>query len=307
MLNFILAVLFTVALYIIMRAYPKFKINSFHAIVFNYYSCVVTGLFLTPDLNTFTYVRWSSQGTILTLALGTMFVIAFMLIGLTAQKVSVTAASLAGNMSLVIPVLFGLFIFKNNNKDFTLFNYSGLFLALVALALGAIQVPEKKEIFIKKPNQFTKVTSLLWLLPVLTFLGSGTNNTLINYLSSTYYSAGQTTVFMIIACTGAVIIGSVLLLFRIFLNGEKLEIRSIVGGLILGVPNFLSLYFLLKALSDFGNSAAYVFPIYNILSMLVSSFAAWMIYKERLNNYNRLGLALAVVAIILISYQELRL
>ena len=306
MLNFILAVLFTVALYMIMRAYPRYKINSFHAIVFNYYSCVLTGLFLTPDLHAFTNVQWSSEGTLLTLALGTLFVIAFMFIGLTAQKVSVTAASLAGNMSLVIPVLFGLFIFKNNNKDFTFVNYTGLILALAALALGAIQSPQKQEVIVEKQKS-GNVTSLLWLLPILTFFGSGTNNTLINYLSSKYYLAGQTTIFMIIACTGAVLIGSVLLLYKVIVNKEKIELRSIAGGLILGVPNFLSLYFLLQALSDFGNSAAYVFPIYNILSMLVSSFAAWVIYKEKLHNYNRLGLALAVVAIILISYQELGL
>lgn len=306
MINFILAVLFTVALYMIMRAYPRYKINSFHAIVFNYYSCVLTGLILTPDIHAFTNVEWSSEGTILTLALGTMFVIAFMFIGLTAQKVSVTAASLAGNMSLVIPVLFGLFIFKNNNKDFTFLNYSGLILALAALALGAIQTPNKEKI-IEIKDQPKSFSSILWVLPILTFFGSGTNNTLINYLSSKYYAAGQTTIFMIIACTGAVIIGSVLLIYKVLVNKEKIELRSLIGGLILGVPNFLSLYFLLQALSDFGNSAAYVFPIYNILSMLVASFAAWVIYKERLNNYNRLGLALAVVAIVLISYQELGL
>ena len=307
MINFILAVLFTVALYMIMRAYPRYKINSFHAIVFNYYSCVLTGLFLTPDLHAFTKVQWRSEGTILTLALGTMFVIAFMFIGLTAQKVSVTAASLAGNMSLVIPVLFGLFIFKNNNKDFTFLNYTGLILALVALALGAIQTRKKEEKIIEAKDQPKNFSSILWLLPILTFFGSGTNNTLINYLSSKYYAAGQTTIFMIIACTGAILIGTILLIYKVLVNNEKIELRSLIGGLILGVPNFLSLYFLLQALSDFGNSAAYVFPIYNILSMLVSSFAAWIIYKERLNNYNRLGLALAVVAIILISYQELGL
>ncbi len=303
MLYFTLSVLFTVALYLIMRSYPQYKVNSFHAIVFNYYACVATGLVLTPDIDVFRHLDWTSQGTLLTLALGTMFVIAFMFIGLTAQKVSVTAASLAGNMSLVIPVLFGLFVFKNNNKEFTAFNYAGLLFALVALALGAIQNSSKEE----SSNPIPSASTLLWLLPVLTFLGSGTNNTLINYLSSSYYSPGQTTVFMIIACIGAVLVGTTLLFYKIVFEKEKLALRSIVGGFILGVPNFLSLYFLLLALSSFGNSAAFVFPIYNILSMLVSSLAAWLIYKERLNNLNRLGLALAVIAIILISYQELGL
>ncbi|MCF0070662.1 hypothetical protein LZD49_09275 [Dyadobacter sp. CY261] len=307
MLFFSLAVIFTVLLYLIMRAYPRYQVNSFDAVVFNYYSCVITGLVLTPELTVFRHVQWSSEGTILTMALGAMFVTAFMLIGLTAQKVSVTATSLAGNMSLVIPVLFGLFVFRNNNKDFTALNYLGLALALVALALGAIQRSPKEANAAKTTDSAQIAGQSLWIFPVLTFFASGTNNTLINYLSSTYYPSGQITVFMIIACFGAVLIGSSILIYRIIVQGHKLKIRSVLGGLLLGVPNFLSLYFLLLALAAFGNSAAYVFPIYNILTMLVSAFAAWILYKERLNTLNKWGLVLAVVAIILISYQELNL
>jgi drug/metabolite transporter (DMT)-like permease len=263
------------------------------------------GLVLTADILVFREVQWNSQGTLLTLALGSMFVTAFMLIGLTAQKVSVTATSLAGNMSLVIPVVFGLFVFRNNNKEFTALNYTGLLVALVALALGAIQNSGQK----KGQNTESSLVSdnMLWLLPVLTFLAAGTNNTLINYLSVKYYLPGQTTIFMIIACTGAIIIGTLILLYKITFGNEKLLLRSVVGGFILGVPNFLSLYFLLLALASFSNSAAFVFPIYNILTMLVSSFAAWTIYRERLNLLNKWGLVLAVLAIILISYQELSL
>lgn len=306
MLYFSLSVLFTVALYLIMRAFPRYKVDSFHAVVFNYYACVLTGLLLTPDLRLFDKVGLQSEGTFITLALGGMFVVTFMLIGLTAQKVSVTATSLAGNMSLVIPVLFGLFIFKNNNKEFTVINYAGLLIALVALALGAIQT-RKKETSAGLRTNTSPSGNWLVILPLLTFLAAGTNNTLINYLSVKYYAPGETTLFMIIACSGAIVIGSVILLFRILTKGEKLHWRSIAGGLILGVPNFLSLYFLLLALASFGNSAAFVFPIYNILTMLVSACAAWLIYRERLNHLNKFGLLLAVIAIIMISYQELGL
>ncbi|MCF0060072.1 hypothetical protein MUK70_12550 [Dyadobacter chenwenxiniae] len=302
MLYFSLSVLFTVALYLVMRAFPRYKVDSFHAVVFNYYACVLTGLLLTPDLHLFEKITWHNEGTWITLALGGMFVVTFMLIGLTAQKVSVTATSLAGNMSLVIPVLFGLFVFKNNNKAFTLINYAGLVFAVVALALGAIQSTKKDS-----PINSAAPAHLLLILPVFTFLAAGTNNTLINYLSVKYYAPGETTLFMIIACSGAILIGSAILLFRILTRGEQVHWRSVVGGLILGVPNFLSLYFLLLALASFGNSAAFVFPIYNILTMLVSACAAWLIYREKLNHLNKFGLLLAVVAIIMISYQELGL
>lgn len=303
MLYFALAVVFTVALYLIMRAYPRYQVHSFHAIVFNYYSCVATGLVLSPDLDQYGQIQWTSTATLLTLALGTLFVTAFVLIGHTTQRVSVTAASLAANMSLVIPVLFGLFVFRNTNKDYTFWNYLGLVLALAALALGAIQ---------KKSGSPTATPSTplnWWLLslPLLTFLATGTNNTLINYLSMNYYQPAEVTTFMVLSCIGAVIVGTLLLLIRVIFQKERISARSLAGGLILGIPNFLSFYFLLKALGAFGNSAAFVFPIYNILTMMASAAAAWLLFREKLNPLNRVGLVLAVAAIVLISYQELGL
>lgn len=305
MIYFLLAVAFTVTLYLIMRAYPRYKVNSFHAIVFNYYSCVVTGLILAPDLDQFQTVVWTSESTLLTLALGIMFVTAFVLIGQTTQKVSINATSLAANMSLVIPVLFGLFIFQNANKEYTLWNYLGLFLALIGLALGAIQRQNSAG---GDPTSDIKPFNWLALtLPLLTFVATGTNNTLINFLSMRYYGPDESALFTVIACIGAVLVGTTILLVKVIFQGERVSLRSLTGGLILGVPNFLSFYFLLKALAAFGNSAAFVFPIYNILTMIASAATAWLLFKENLNPLNRIGLIVAILAIILISYQELGL
>lgn len=296
MLNFILAVLFTVSLYLIMRAFSKYQVNPLHAVIFNYYTCVGMGLVFMTDRASYFNADWLSKPILLTLALGIMFVVVFVLIGLTTTKVGVTAASLAGNMSLVIPVLFGLFIFKNNNKDFTFWNYLGLLIALVALALSTIKKGNTGDI----PK-----TGWILFLPILLFLGSGTNNTLINYVSATFYRPDQSALFTAIACTGAILVGTSFLIFKIVLAKEKVSGRSILGGLILGCPNFLSFYFLLKALQGFGNSAAFVFPIYNVLSMLASALFAWILFKETLQPLNKLGLGLAVLAIFLISYQEI--
>lgn len=296
MINFILAVVFTVSLYLIMRSFTKYRVNPLHAVIFNYYTCVAMGIALMPDRNHYFSADWTSTPTLLTLALGIMFVIVFVLIGFTTTKVGVTAASLAGNMSLVIPVLFGLFVFKNNNKDFTFLNYMGLLVALLALAFSTIK---------KDGNSHSTKTGWVLFLPVLLFLGSGTNNTLINYVSATFYRPEQSALFTALACTGAILVGTAFLIFKVLTAHEKVSLRSIVGGLILGVPNFLSFYFLLGALSDFGNSAAFVFPIYNVLSMLMSAFLAWILFRETLQPLNKLGLVLAVAAIFLISYQEI--
>ncbi len=298
MLSFILAVLFTISLYLLMRAFPKFGINPFQAVVFNYYACLATGLVLMPDRSALGLVDWTATPTLITLALGTMFVIVFLLIGQTATRSGVTTATLSSDLSLVIPVVFGLFVFKNTNKIFTVLNYSGIVLAVVAVAMSAIKKANKK-------SEGKQISSAAWFFPVLLFLASGTNNTLINYLSSQFYGPDQTTLFMIIACIGAIVVGTSLLVYRVLATNEVVTLKNILGGVVLGVPNFLSLFFLLKALAAFGNSAAFVFPIYNVMTIIASSFAAWLLFKEKLERINKIGLVLAIVAIVMISYQEI--
>lgn len=292
MVYFLLAVGFTVALYLLMRSFPAWGVDSFHAVVFNYYACVVTGILLTPGFSrSIALVRWDSHGTLFTLALGALFIVVFLLIGQSSQKAGVTAASMAGNLSLVIPVLFGLFVFHNAHKTFTALNYTGLVLTLPALALAS------------GGTQAIRKQGLIW--PVLYFVASGSNNTLINYLTSRYYNEDTSTVFMIIACTGAILIGTATLAVGSARSGKWPSVKSIGAGLLLGIPNFLSLYFLLKALAFYGNSAAFVFPVYNILTILASAAMAYWLFKEKSGRMNQIGLALAVLAIILISYQEL--
>ncbi len=303
MIALFLSVFFTAAIYVIMRAFSRFGVSPFHAVVFNYYSCVATGIVLIPDAGQFRSLRPDMVSTELSFALGAMFVVVFLLIGLTTDKAGITAASLAGNMSLVIPVCFGLFVFRNVNKDFTAFNYAGLILALVALALGAIRKDEEG-----RGGDFVwHRRNMVWLFPLMSFLASGVNNTLINYITMSYYKPDESILFMVTACLGAIVAGTCMILFRFLMYTEKVSWKSVVWGLILGVPNFLSLYFLLEALAEFSHSAAFVFPVYNILCMLFSAWIAWLIYKERLSRINRLGLFLALVAIVLISHQELGL
>ncbi len=295
MIYFLLAVLFTVALYLITRSFPAWKVDSFHAVVFNYYACVLTGALLTPRFfATADTLNWSSKGTFYTLLLGILFILVFLLIGKSTQKAGVTSASLAGNLSLVIPVLFGLFIFQNAHKTYTLLNYAGLVLTLPALVMGS---------WSNGPTAGIRKQAFIW--PILYFLASGANNTLINYLTFTYYDAGSNTLFMIIACLGAVIIGSTVLVIRCVRQKSWPSTRSIAAGLLLGIPNFLSLFFLLKALTHYGNSASFVFPVYNILTMLASAVTAYWLFNEKLNRVNKTGLLIAVIAVVLISYQEL--
>jgi len=296
MIALLLAVACTVSLFLFMRWFPRVGVNPLHAVLVSYVSCVLTGIALLPDSGQLRAVDWLGLPALLTLALGAVFVAFFLLIGRTTLEVGVTAASLATNLALVVPVLFGLFVFRNAAKEFTPLNHLGLFLAVLAVALASVQKPGSGRGAVAKGAM---------LLPLVLFTVAGANSTLINFTSMTYYKPDQSALFTAIACMGAILVSMAVLAWRVAFAGDTISWRSVAGGLVLGVPNALSLYFLLAALQSFGNSGAFVFPLFNILNMLAAAATARLLFGETLLPLNRLGLALAVVAVALISYQEL--
>ncbi len=288
MLYLILSILFSVLLLVNFRLHAKYKIDTTQAIVFNYWVCVLLGWFLLPSGTTFT-MDWTADITYYALLLGLGFIVVFMLAGASTLQSGITVTSLANNMSLVIPVLFNLWVF-HTSQNFGLLNYIGLGLAFVAVYLSTWKKDSGEGGHEKKRNL---------TLPLLVFIISGLTNTTFNYLNLKYVTAsGSTVAFMMTACLGAVIAGLFLLLYQ----RKSIDTKNLIAAIPLGIPNFLSFYFLLKALDVFKNNGAYVLPIYNIGVIVVSTVVAVFFFKEKLAKLNWIGLVLALVAIVLISW-----
>ena len=213
----------------------------------------------------------------------------------------ITATSLANNLSLVIPVCFSLFIFQTGGKTFDALNYVGLVLAVVAVALSTLK-KEPANPALPAPER----GSIRVLLPVAVFLMYGATNTLINYINLNYIpSTDQTAVVTLTMVLGAIVAGVLMLAIRLLQGKEKIDRRSLVGAITLGVPNYLSFYTLLLALSQFGSNGAFVYPLYNIGVIIVAALVAVIFFRETHSVANKIGLGLAILAIGLISWQEL--
>jgi multidrug transporter EmrE-like cation transporter len=61
----------------------------------------------------------------------------------------------------------------------------------------------------------------------------------------------------------------------------------------------------LKALTFFQNNGAVFYPIYNVGIILLSSVLAMIFFGERLSRINYLGLILSILALFLLSHQEI--
>jgi multidrug transporter EmrE-like cation transporter len=77
--------------------------------------------------------------------------------------------------------------------------------------------------------------------------------------------------------------------------------NSVLAAIPLGLPNFFSFYFLLKALDAYQNNVAVVLTTYNLSVILLSALAAYAFFKEKLSGRQWLGLGLGCVGIALLN------
>lgn len=293
MIYLLLCILANLLIFIVFRIFPNLRINTFQAIVMNYFFCVLTGFLINTQLLTRyiatidTFPRW----IYLVIFLSFAFILTFTLMARTTQLLGITVATIASKISLVIPVSFSLLLFSKGMTGFTWLNYLGLIFSVIAIVLASLKEKDDK---IKNFSSRGK----MMLLPLSVFLLGGMLDTLINYANLAYIQPGEDAVFVISIFVLTFIWGIIWLIKK----GERMEMKSILGGFLLGVPNYFSIIFLIYSLEAFDNNGALIYPIINIGIILGGAIVSLTIFKDRLLPINYMGVFLALVALILISW-----
>ncbi len=287
MLYLVLSVVFSVLLLVNFRAHARFQVDTRIAILLNYPVCFLTAYLHQPTAIPF---QWPSTGdTFLLLAMGVGFVITFLLSGFSTQRNGMAPTSLANNISLVIPVLINLFIL-NTGGEITLSIAFGLAFSFAAIYFCSPQLNIASGV---KP-----VVSLL----LAVFVAYGLTNTLFSYLNSTLtVQVGGTLPFIMMLLIGSMASSAIVLIWKSVNGTLHWNRNSVLAAIPLGLPNFFSFYFLLKALDAFQNNAAVVLTMYNLSVILLSAVAAYVFFKEHLTKRQWLGLALGCVGIALLN------
>lgn len=293
MVYLILTIIMNIGIFLSFRSYSRMGINTLNAIVINYLVCVLTGiLFYGRNLLENSFIL-SESWILFPIALGIVFVLTFFLMAITTQKYNVTVATISSKMSMLIPVIFSIYVFKLVSTKFDILNFAGLLFGIASIILCSIRPKGVKE------TTWTK--KYLLLIPAFVFLASGLIDTSLNYMNAYVITSGQKPVLPVIIFASAFISGAIILILR----KEKINKKDLIGGIYLGIPNYFSLYFLLLTLSSFNNNGAVVYPILNVGIIVSSSIAAFFIFSEKLIKANIFGMILAIVAILLISYQDI--
>jgi drug/metabolite transporter (DMT)-like permease len=282
MMFLILSITLSVLTVCFFKLFERYNVHTLQAIVFNYITCIVVGNLDSADpviIHPFWNEAWFPYAAFL----GFVFISVFYSIGIVSQKMGVSTSMVAAKLSVVIPVTVA---FVLHGETPTMAKVAGILLSLVAVYL----------ISVKEEQTERSSAKWLWILPLYVFIGSGAIDSMLKYMQHRFIppsNAGDmiSTVFL-----SACILGLLVLLFK----RERIEPKSMLWGIGLGIPNYYCMYFLVKTLEQF--EASFIFPVNNIAIVVCSTIVSIRFFQERLSVRNKIGFVLAIVSILIISF-----
>ncbi|MEY8848730.1 EamA/RhaT family transporter [Psychroserpens sp. XS_ASV72] len=281
----ILSITASTLIFIIFKLIGRYNINTLQVIVINYIAAFLFGLwnYDSPiELNTIVESKWI-YGAI---GLGFLFIAIFNVMALTAQRNGLSVASVASKMSVIIPIVFGIYVYK---EGVGFQKILGIVLALISVYLTSV-----------KPKTTKNTTKGLWL-PILLFFGSGVIDTSIKYLETTYVGKNDIALFSATIFLFAFVIGASILIYKSVKNPIPITFKAVIAGCILGVVNFFSIYYLLRALDHDTLESSTLFTVNNVAIVMISTLLGLVMFKESITKTNWLGIGLAIIAIVMVT------
>ena len=279
MIALILSIISSTLIFVIFKLFKKFEINIFQAIVVNYFSSALIGFLLYSD-------EWNplvlkeTDWMVYSIFIAFLFIILFVLMGKSAQLNGVASTSVAVKMSMAISLLFMIYMYSESLPTLKI---AGIVLAFIGVFL------------VSSSNQ-KNIKSAGWML-LLLFLGGGILDFTLNYVLNNVLESMTPSLFSAFCFFCAGIFGLAFIIAKSIKQSINIEFKNIIAGIILGVPNYFSIYLLLLSYQTTGWEDSTVLAITNVSVVLFSAIIGFIAFKENAGSRKIIGLISAVLAI----------
>lgn len=289
MQTLIIAILTHTLIGFIFKLYPKYGVNTLQAIVVNYFVCVtMAGLTLGefPIESNVYQTNWFPYA----LLLGCVFISGFNLTAYVFQKFGVTLTIIMQKMSLILTVPLAIWLY---HEGFNGWKMAGMIAAL--LAIWFTNQPSKAD-----QEKVATLPRWMLVLPILVLLVNFIIEGGLQFVEEEILGTSGdpkfvATLFGIAGTIGLFVVLGGYATGRLFFSW-----KNIVGGIVLGIPNFYSIYLILIAIGE-GWDGSVFFPVLSVAVIALSALGAYLFFKEKLSTTNLVGVALAMLAIGLIA------
>jgi drug/metabolite transporter (DMT)-like permease len=199
----------------------------------------------------------------------------------------VGVAALAARLSVILPTVTAFFLYGDSAHALKL---AGIAIAVVALYLSSFEKAAGPAL-----------DRGLQSLPILLFLSFGMNLVLAKYVQAHHLDRMTYHGYLMYAFGFAFLSGLAAWGWKYVRGRTSARKKDIYAGVLLGVNNYGSLYFMIRTIAQPGWESSVVFPTISASVVMLSFLGAFAIFGERASRRKLTALVVGVVAIVLIN------
>lgn len=290
MLYLALAIVCGTTYSILFKLFACKGLDSLQAIAFNYLTAFGLGVIVGGVSENGIVLPASVGSWVVAVVLGLTFAGAFVLMARSTERSGVTLTTVASRVSLVIPVVCSHLLFPECDTP----RWGAIAVILLALVLMFVPPKGKRDEVMQPVRTHRKVPMVLYPLGV--WLLFGINNFGLKVAQTELISPQESAMFSAVIFLFATMFSAVWWQTK---GGDRrrLELRSALGGVALGLANFFVTWGMLRGLAQV--PASTFFPTYHTTIVALVALVGTMVFKERLSPVQWSGVGVGVIGIVM--------
>jgi len=265
----------------------RYHIDVYQAVTWNYSIAIILAwLFLKPQLKDLSEAPFLIYGS-----LGLLLPALFIIMAASVKITGIVRTDVAYRLSLFIPILASFLVFGEKADTVAII---GLIIGFAAIICC---IPWQKQLGSRK------APANAWIYLLIVFAGMGLIDVLFKQLALIKQVSSGTSLFIVYVLSFA--IAFIGLMYQVFTKTMKFSWPHILIGWVLGVVNFGNILFYIKAHQVLAKNPSVVFSSVNIGVIVFGTMVGVIIFKEKLTLLNKIGIALAIIAIVVIYYPQI--
>ena len=274
MFYLILTVLCSVINSIILRLSNSKVKNELAMFASNYIVCILLSIF---NLDTSIPFVFELDVLILGIITGFLFIASFYFFKVNIKVNGMVLSSTFMKLGIIIPTLMAIIIFKEEPK---INQIIGIIIAILAIII----INYEKDSVNQSGNKW-------WL--ILLLIINGFSDSAANIFEHISTSSNELYTLMVF---GFALVFTIIAMLK---DKQKINKYDIFYGIVLAIPNYYSVSFMLMALESI--DAILVYPIYSVGTIIIVTIIGALYFKEKLSRNKLFALGLILISLVLLN------